>query len=90
MGMTRTDRPKDFLVTFETGVTALLGSRMWVTEAARRELIRQSLAWHKVLTCEVGSPLEVALLPTVKSSPELATPHTFESLGPVNLIVPLS
>lgn len=48
---------REYLLSFESGATVLVGRQLWLTHIARREVAHEFLRWRVLSRAEVGSPL---------------------------------
>lgn len=48
---------REYMLSFESGATALVGRHLWLTHIARREVTHEFLRWRVLSRAEVGSPL---------------------------------
>lgn len=48
---------REYLLSFDSGATVLVGRQLWLTHIARREVAHEFLRWRVLSRSEVGSPL---------------------------------
>lgn len=48
---------REYMLSFDSGATALVGRQLWLTHIARREVTHEFLRWRVLSRAEVGSPL---------------------------------
>ena len=48
---------REYMLSFDSGATALVGRKLWLTHIARREVTHEFLRWRVLPRAEVGSPL---------------------------------
>src|SRR5699024_3668032 len=79
---------REYLLSFDSGATALVGRQLWLTHIARREVAHEFLRWRVLTRAEVGSPL--AYRPPRGEGPRRADAATeLGELGAVTRILPI-
>ncbi|WP_246821204.1 hypothetical protein [Corynebacterium sp. HMSC27B11] len=78
---------REYILSFESGATALVGRQLWLTHIARREVAHEFLRWRVLSRAEVGSPL--AYRPPRGEGPGRAAATELNELGAITRILPI-
>lgn len=72
----------EFLLRFDSGATAIVGSALRVTTVARREVQHSSFPWDAIRAAAIGGPLVVQFPPSVAGGMGAADPTGAASAQP--------
>lgn len=79
---------REYMLSFESGATALVGRQLWLTHIARREVAHEFLRWGVLSRAEVGSLL--AYRPPRGEGPGRADAATeLNELGAITRVLPI-
>lgn len=79
---------REYMLSFDSGATVLVGRQLWLTHIARREVAHEFLRWRVLSRAEVGSPL--AYRPPRGEGPGQADAATeLNELGAITRILPI-
>jgi len=79
---------REYILSFDSGVTALVGRQLWLTHITRREVAHEFLRWRVLTRAEVGAPL--AYRPPQGEAPGRAdAAMELTELGTITRILPI-